>query len=253
MILGTPTNHSVVKAFALLRSFNEADEWLTSAELSRRANLPGASGYRLVQTLEKVGAVVRGDRGRYRPSMRLVAVSPRETSSPRLRTAATDILEALANQLNITVHMGVLDEDMVTYVTKHTGASAFAVHTEVGAQQEAYCSGLGKILLAALAAEPLDAYLREGELVALTPNTITDPDAFRAELKRVQAQGFAVDNCEISPEMRCLAVPVRDGSGRVIAAVSVTDEAARLDEDLQRKALRELSIAVAAISRRLYS
>lgn len=77
----TPTNQSVVRAFALLKAFASADEWLTTAELSRRANLPGAAAYRLMQTLETVGAVVRGARGRYRAVMWPLAPSATRDAS----------------------------------------------------------------------------------------------------------------------------------------------------------------------------
>ena len=73
--MATPRNQSVFKAFALLKAFRNPEEWLTSSELSRRSNLPEASGYRLIQTLEDLGAVVRGPRGRYRPGMLLVSLS----------------------------------------------------------------------------------------------------------------------------------------------------------------------------------
>jgi DNA-binding IclR family transcriptional regulator len=246
--LATPTNLSVVKAFALLRSFNEPDEWLTSAELSRRANLPGASGYRLMQTLEKVGAVVRGTRGRYRPG--LVIVPP--TPGPGIGVVSKDLLQALAERIGAIAHMGVLDDGMVTYVAKH-GATSLAIHTEVGAQQEAYCSGLGKVLLAALSDEALGAYLREGELIALTPQTITDPDAFHAEICKVRVQGYAVDDREVSSELFCVAVPVRDAAGDVVAAISVSESADRM-HDLRRHEVRTaLVAAAAAISRRLCS
>ena len=70
--MATPKNHSVMKAFAILKAFHDPEEWLTSCELSRRANLPEASGYRLIQTLADIGAVVRGPRGRYRPGLLLL-------------------------------------------------------------------------------------------------------------------------------------------------------------------------------------
>src|SRR5882762_8711397 len=73
--MATPRNQSVLKAFSVLRAFRRPDEWLTSCELSRRANLPEASGYRLIQTLEEIGAVVRGPRGRYRPGLLLLSLS----------------------------------------------------------------------------------------------------------------------------------------------------------------------------------
>lgn len=245
--MGTPINQSVLKAFALLGSFSAEDEWLTSAELSRRAKLPGASGYRLVQTLEKVGAVVRGARGRYRPGMLLVSVSPAVEVGERLRDMSDAILADLAVTMDLTVHMGVLDDGMVTYVAKHGGKSAFAVHTEVGAQLEAYCSGLGKVLLAALPQDQLDGFIMDGDLVALTPFTITDRTALRAELQKVRSRGYAVDDREIRADMRCLAVPIHDADGRVVAAMSSTDHAERMTESRQtevRIALQEAARAL---------
>jgi IclR family acetate operon transcriptional repressor len=250
--LATPTNQSVVKAFALLKSFAAADEWLTSAELSRRANLPGASGYRLVQTLEKVGAVVRGARGRYRPGMLLVSLSQAVEVGEVLREASDAVLADLALRLELTVHMGVLEDGMVTYVAKHGDPTRFSVHTEVGAQQEAYCSGLGKVLLAALTDEELESFLRQGDLVALTAHTITEPAAFRAEIARVRAQNFAVDDREIKADMRCVAVPVRNASGRTVAAISVSDDAERMDDARRAEVRDTLRAAADAIGGKLY-
>ena len=147
--MATPKNESVRKAFKLLRAFRNADEWLTSAELSRRARLPQASGYRLIQTLEEIGALVRGPHG-YRPGMLLVHLSRNVEVADLLRNVAHGVLFELASRLSLTVHMGVLEDGMVTYVAKVGESAGFAVHTRVGAQLEAYCTGLGKVLLAAL-------------------------------------------------------------------------------------------------------
>ena len=249
--MATPKNQSILKAFALLRAFRRPDESLTCAELSRRANLPVASGYRLIQTLEEAGAVVRGSRGRYRPGMLLVHLSQNVEVSTLLQEAAYAELRDLAGRLEVTVHMGVLENGMVNYVAKAGPEKGFAAHTRVGAQLEAYCTGLGKVLLAALPRDELDRFLNEGALIALTPHTITDKAAFRAELDRVRAAGFAVDDRETSLDLRCVAVPVRDPSGRAIAAISVSDDPGRMTAPRReevRQALRQTSVA---ISRRL--
>jgi len=249
--LATPTNQAVIKAFALLQSFADGQEWLSCAELSRRANLPGASGYRLLQSLEKAGAVVRGARGRYRPGMLLISITKAVEVGEVLREASDEILRTVSAQLGLTVHMGVLEEGMVTYVAKHGHQSRFPVHTEVGAQLEAYCSGLGKVLLASLPDSAIDAFLREGELVALTPRTITDPMEFRAEIAKVRAQNYAIDDCEICLNMRCVAVPVNNASGRTVAAVSASGEASCLAAREQEVRLA-LAGAAAAITQKLY-
>lgn len=250
--MATPKNKSVQKAFKMLRAFHEPDEWLTSAELSRRAQLPEASGYRLIQTLLDIGAVIRDGRGLYGPGMLLVSLSRYVAHERLLRDAAASILEDLAGELDLIVHMGVLDDGMVTYVAKAGTNERFRVHTKVGTQLEAYCSGLGKVLLSALPLHELEAFLIEGELVALTPNTITDPTAFKAEIERVRRKGWAMDDCEIASDLRCVAVPVVDAQGRAVAAISSSDSADRMTEARIAEVHDALSKAATAIGVQIY-
>lgn len=249
--MATPKNESVRKAFKLLRAFRNPDECLTSAELSRRARLPQASGYRLIQTLEEIGAVIRDPRGRYRPGMLLVHLSRNVEVIDLLRDVSHPVLFDLASQLSLTVHMGVLEDGMVTYVAKVGESAGFAVHTRVGAQLEAYCTGLGKVLLAALPFPTLEAFLAEGDLIALTPHTITDPASFRREVNTVRARGYAIDDGESAINLRCVAVPVHDSTGRTIAAISVSDDAERMDQNRQDEVRIALQSAAAMIQRKL--
>jgi DNA-binding IclR family transcriptional regulator len=233
--VGTPKNRSVIKAFTLLKSFRDAEEWVSSSELSRRAGLPEASGYRLIQTLEEIGAVARGPKGRYRTGPLLLSLSHNVTLAELLREASQPLMTELAFRLNLTTHLGMLEHGMVTYIGKVSPPGAFPVHTRVGAQLEAYCSGLGKVLLAALPDEDVESFILDGELIALTPHTITTTTGLRAELKKVRTAGYAVDDREHQANMRCIAVPVRDREDRVVAALSATDAAdhmtqARIDE-----------------------
>jgi DNA-binding IclR family transcriptional regulator len=242
----------VVKAFHLLQSLRTGNDWLTSAELSRRANLPEASGYRLIQTLEEVGAVVRDPRGRYRPGMLLVALSEGVTADDLLREASYPILRELSARLRTTVHIGVMEEGMVTYLAKVDEAGRDAVLTKVGAQLEAYCTGLGKVLLAGFLDEDLDAFLAEGELVPLTEHTITEPAVLRREIQRIRERGYAIDDREIVPDLRCVAVPIRDGDGETVAALSASDNWTRMGEERQGEVRDLLLAASAAITRKLY-
>jgi DNA-binding IclR family transcriptional regulator len=233
-----------MKAFALLKAFRDGEEWVSSSELSRRANLPEASGYRLIQTLEEIGAVVRGPRGRYRTGPLLLSLSQNVTITELLRETSHSLMTELAWALNVTLHLGVLEQGMVTYIGKVTPPGAFPVHTRVGAQLEPYCSGLGKILLSALPDEQVENFILDGELVALTPHTITSAAGLRAELIKVRQRGYAVDDREHQANMRCVAVPVRDREGRVVAAISATDAAERMDEERQLE-IRELLLEAA--------
>ena len=125
----TPRNQSVFKAFAMLKSFRRPDEWVTSSELSRRANLPEASGYRLIQTLEEIGAVVRGPRGKYRPGMLLVALSQNVVAGELLHEASQAIAEALSNQLNAFTK--IIATGVLLGVFGFVGFIAFAIVSAV--------------------------------------------------------------------------------------------------------------------------
>ncbi|HVV26574.1 MAG TPA: IclR family transcriptional regulator [Rhizomicrobium sp.] len=250
--MATPTNQSVIKAFHMLKSFRAPDEWLTSCELSRRANLPEASGYRLIQTLEKIGAVVRGPRGRYRPGMLLVSLSHNVAIGELLREASREITTALSTRFDLTVHLGLLEGGMVTYIAKVCTPTSLSPNTRPGSQLEAYCSGLGKVLLAALPDDQLDSFILDGDLVALTRQTITDRAALRAELKKVRLLGYAVDDREIRADMRCVAVPIHDADGRTVAAMSATDHALRMTEARQTEVREALLEAAAALERKVF-
>jgi IclR family acetate operon transcriptional repressor len=245
--MSTPRNQSVIKAFRMLKSFSRPDEWLTSSELSRRAGLPEASGYRLIQTLEELGAVVRGPRGRYRPGMLLSSLSRNVDIGNLLHESSQGMIVELARQLDVTLHMGLLEDGMVTYVSKVATPTSFSSHTQLGSQLEAYCSGLGKVLLAALPESELDRFIAEGDLIALTPHTITDPAVLRAHLAEIRLSGFATDDREVREDMCCIAVPIVDAQGSIIAAISATERADRMVPERQtalRGALRQASCSI---------
>ena len=248
----TPRNQSVIKAFRMLKSFARADEWLTSSELSRRAKLPEASGYRLIQTLEELGAVVRGPRGRYRPGMLLVSLSRNVELIDVLHEAAQSIITGISHRLNVTMHIGLLEQGMVTYVTKVSTPTSFKAQTRPGAQLEAYCSGLGKVLLAALPEAELDDFVAEGDLISLTEQTIIDPDALRRQLAAIRLQGYAVDDREIRDDMRCVAVPIYDAHRNIIAALSATESAEQMVPDRLCELREALLEGAAAIGRKVF-
>jgi len=250
--MATPRNHSVFKAFAVLKSFSTPEEWLTSSELSRRARLPEASGYRLLQTLEELGAVTRGPKGRYRPGMLLVSLSEKVIISDLLHEAGRDIVAEVARKLDVTLHVGIFENGMVTYAIKVSTSTSFEINTRRGAQLEAYCSGLGKVLLSALPDEDLDSFIMEGHLVALTPNTIVEPSKLRAHLQEVRQSGFAMDDREIRLDMCCLAVPILHPGGRTIAAISATERAEYMTAARSEQIRTALEHAASEIAKRVF-
>jgi IclR family acetate operon transcriptional repressor len=245
--LASSRNKLVRKAFAVLQAFRGPEEWLTSMELSQRARLPKASGHRLVQTLEEIGAIVRGPSGRYRLGMLVVTLSHKVSIGELLRDAAQPILSEIAVKLGCTTHLGILENCMVRYLCKINGSADFVVHTRVDAQHEAYCSGLGKVLLGSLSPAALDEFLLDGDFVPLTSHTVTDRVQLRNVVQETRLQGYAVDDEESAYGMRCVAVPVRDADDATVAAISVSDRADRLTCDrvgTVRDILREACVEI---------
>jgi DNA-binding IclR family transcriptional regulator len=117
----------------------------------------------------------------------------------------------------------MIEEDMVTYLSKEHGGGP-TLFTRSGTQLEAYCSAIGKVLLAALPDSELDRYLGAGEFVALTPKTICSPAELRKELGAIRSADFAIDAGEVLEDLRCVAVPIRDRQKHMVAAVSVSEK-----------------------------
>ena len=248
--LAASRNKLVRKAFTMLRAFHGPEEWLTSMELSQRAHLPKASGHRLVQTLEEIGAVVRGPNGRYRLGMLLVTLSHKVSIGELLRQAAQPILSEVAVRLGCTTHLGILENCMVTYLCKINGSADFLVHTRVDAQHEAYCSGLGKVLLASLAPAALEEFLLDGDFVPFTQKTLTDRVALREAVELARRQGYAIDDEEAASGMRCVAYRVRDTDGLTIAAISACDRTERMTVERLEEVRGVLSGAAQEIERK---
>jgi IclR family acetate operon transcriptional repressor len=250
--MGTPTNNSVLKAFTILNAFRDSDAWLSCTELSQRANMPIASGHRLLQTLEQVGAVIRGPQGRYKPSILLCSLSRKVSLETILPQVGRDLVRDLANAFNLTVHIGVLDSGMVMYAMKSAAPAAYPIQTKVGSKLEAYCSGLGKVLLSALSVEEFETFMLEGVLVPLTAHTITNGACLRAEMDRVRRDGFAVDDREAQLDIVCVAVPIFDNEHRVVAALSASDAVSRMTEARRMEICVALRICAEQIRSKMF-
>lgn len=221
------------------------------AAIARQLGVPIATAHRQVHSLIQEGFLARHERGFHAPGPRLLRLLGSIDESQAVANAAAPILHRLASDLSCVAQLGTLDGDMVTYRIK-TGQAAGDLFTRIGMQLEAYCSGMGKVLLAALPEREREAYLAAGPFPALTERTITEPALLRAELARVRAQGYAVDDGEIAQGLYCTAVPIHMGNKRVCAAISASRQSEigkviNLDRQLKhlRQAAQEIEIIAA--------
>jgi IclR family acetate operon transcriptional repressor len=248
--MSTPPTLALDKSLSLLSLLVPDGGASTVSALAQQAGVPVATAHRIVATFERRGYLTRFARGRYLPGPALLRLANAATFHGVLAAASRPILEALAKTTGLTAHLGVLEGDMVTYLVK-AGQAGSALFTREGMQLEAYCSAVGKMLLAAQPETQRERYLSEGTFVALTPHTLTDAAALRDELDQIRARDFAHDACEIHPLLRCAAAPVRNESGAVIAALSLSalQDPEPLDPASQLAALRA---AACDIEQRLF-
>lgn len=190
-------------------------------DLAEAAGIPLATAHRQVTTLVAEGYLRSVGRGRHVAGPRLLNLLHRLDEKQVVANVAAPVLDRLAMRVRAIAQLGTLEGDMVTYRIK-TGHGAAGLFTKVGMQLEAYCSGIGKVLLASLPEAERKAYLAAGPFVPLTPRTIVDPRQLAAELDRVRVQGHAFDDGEVAEGIYCVAVPIHLPDGAVLAAISVT-------------------------------
>jgi DNA-binding IclR family transcriptional regulator len=137
--------------------------------------------------------------------------------------------------------------DSVVVIARTAGPGAFQLADRVGVVRPAHCTALGKIILAALRLEQLERFLERADLKAYTPKSIVDPDTLRRELEEVRRSGVAFDDGEFDPEVRCVAVPVRDFTGQVVGTLGISGPIWRMSI----QALQGRTRAVQAAAERL--
>lgn len=244
---GRPTGAAVLeKALDLLIQVM-SDPDCALGELAAKLGVPPSTAHRWIAVFERRGLLARIGRGRYATGLALAQMAGLTEPNLVLAAVSRPLLRHLGRHPERAAHLGVLEDDMVTYLVKE-GTGYNALFTREGMQLEAYCSGIGKVLLAHQASEILDQYLLDGPFIRMTENTLTEPDMIRAELGQVRVQGYAVDRAEASEEIYCVAVPVHDARGQVIAALSVSGRS----EQIECKAvIGELVACASALSSRL--
>ncbi|HEY8487214.1 MAG TPA: IclR family transcriptional regulator, partial [Limnochordales bacterium] len=217
----------------------ERPEWGVT-EVSRALRIPKSSAHALLATLCRVGLLRKTPQNRYRLGWRVLALTQVLLDSTEFRAEALPAMQRLVARFGETVHLAVLEDGQVVYVEKLEGTRAVRVAvSRVGARLPAHCSAVGKVLLAHQPWEKVEAVAALHGLPALTPNTITSLERLRAELQRVREQGFAYDHEEVMPDLCCVAAPIRDHSGAVVAAMSLSVPAYRFRQhrDEYRRAI----------------
>jgi DNA-binding IclR family transcriptional regulator len=199
-------------------------------ELCTALKLHKSTVHRLLMVLEQHRLVDKNpESGKYRLGLKLFELGSKAIATLDLGEASRRFLIRLQRDTHETVNLGILDQGDVLYVAKIDSQQNLRMAARVGHRYPAYCTSMGKAILAGLSEPEVDAIIRKSGLKARTPNTITTAAALKTDLKEVRARGYAVDNEENEEGARCIGAAVRDHMGRPRAAVSISAPAFRLD------------------------
>jgi IclR family acetate operon transcriptional repressor len=238
---------SLERAFELLELMAEAGGEVALSRLARDSGMPLSSIHRLVRTLVARGYVRQLPSRRYVLGARLIHLG--EIASRTLGTWARPHLFRLVDAVGETANLAMLDGDRVVYAAQVPSRHSMRMFTEVGRRVHLHCTGVGKVLLAGMPDEDVREVLARAGMPAQTPRTQTDPDMLLAELHRVAAQGYAIDDGEQEAGVRCVAVPVPGGAPA--AAISVSGPEGRLIMDAVPRVVSLLQSAAAALAAEL--
>ncbi len=216
------------------------------------AGLHKSTAFRLLEALRRHRLVALDEAtGRYRLGLGLFELGMAAVSRLDVGQCAPPFLETLARETGETASLGIFENPEVVHILRVESANPLRLPAQAGRRSPAYCTGIGKAILAHLEPDQLDQYLRAVSLKPRTPRTITDRDQLKQDLKRVRSRGYSLDDEEIFPGLRCVAAPIFGLDGGVVAGVSVAGPSSRMPKDsVPRFATRVVS-AAAEISRRL--
>jgi IclR family pca regulon transcriptional regulator len=231
---------SLARGLRVIESFEGFVEGRTIVEIAQSTQLSRASIRRILLTLELLGYVERS-RQVYRLKTQLLRLGFAYLSSSSVIEAAGPVLERITETVHDSSSMSMLDGGEIVYVARSAASRVLAAGLSVGSRLPAYCTSMGRVLLAALPDAELEAYLRNFKPKAYTHRTIVKLPQLRNAILEVRKRGYAIVNEELEMGLRSLAVPVFTRSNRVVAAINIGTHVARVDRStLLKTCLRVL-------------
>ncbi|MEX0351574.1 MAG: IclR family transcriptional regulator [Paracoccaceae bacterium] len=199
-------------------------------ELLDHSPFPKATLYRFLQTLTNQGMLSYDpDRQSYALGIRLVRLAHAAWTHSSLAPIARPHLDALSRDLGETVHLAQLDASQVLYVDKRNADDPVEMYSQAGKVGPAYCTGVGKAMLAFLPDDALNRAIQQQSFHRFTPHTLASETALRTELAAIRTRGYAFDREEHEPGIICIAAPILTPGGRMLGAMSITGPTSRTD------------------------
>jgi DNA-binding IclR family transcriptional regulator len=220
---------SVQRALDILELFDAQTSELGTTEIAAATGLHKSTVAGLIYTLEAKGYLNQNPATRkYRLGLKLVERASIMLGHVEIRQVALPHIQALRDEFDETVNLAILDGADVVYVERLLSKRGLGMRSEVGKRMLAHSTALGKAILSCWPVDQVKNFIKQYGLPAVTPNTITDPERLLCELDRTREQGYAMDDEENEPGGRCVAAPIFDHMGQVVAAVSLSAPSPRM-------------------------
>lgn len=222
-MIRTPSVPALDRGLAIIELLSESPKGLTLPQVARKLKIPKSSAHCLLVTLERSGYLTRpAVANRYRLGFKLLGLASAALVHVELRERARPHLRELAGRTSLTVHVAVLEKNEAVIIEKVEAPHTQRLATWPGKRMDVHCTALGKVLLSDIDEPTLRKIVREHGLPRHNENTIASPRRLLAEMETVRERGFAMEDEEDEIGCRCLGAGIRDETGRVVAAVSLS-------------------------------
>jgi DNA-binding IclR family transcriptional regulator len=221
---------AVERTMLILEAIAQRTAGMTNSEISRRLSIPKSTASYILRTLERSRYVTRDATGKYRLGLSLLALGRGVHIGREIKEVARPVLRRLVEQSGLTAHIAVLDHREAVYIEKVDAPGFIKLDTWVGRRMDLHSTSVGKTLAAFMPPAELDASIKDRGLKQRTDRSITTRTQLVKELRQVREVGYAVDDEENSPGVRCVAAPILDAQGRVRAALGLSGTTIQIDK-----------------------
>ena len=235
---------SLARGLAVIQAFSQRKRQLTVSQISNKTGFSRAAVRRCLYTLAKLGFAGSDDNRHFFLRPRILALGHSYIMSMPLATAAQPVLEHVSHLLHESCSIATLDGLEITYIARANVTRIMAIDLGVGSRLPAFCTSMGRILLADLAPEVLEERLARVQFTRHTEKTIVSAEKLRQVLRLVQRNGYSIVDQELEHGLRSMAVPIQNATGKVVAALNVGAHAQRVSiQDMQTRILPQLRAA----------
>lgn len=240
---------SLARGLVVIEAFTPQSPQMTISQLSQRTGLSRAAVRRCLYTLVKLGFAGADEAQRYSLRPKMLTLANTYTASSTLANAAQPILERMSAAFRESFSVATLDGDEIVYIARTTVTRVMSVDLHIGSRLPAFCTSMGRVLLAYLPQDQLEHFLSRLQMVQYTPRTVNSKEKLRLILRNVRRNGYALCDQEYEVGLRSIAVPVFAGNGRVVATVNLSGHAPRMPMlEMQTRFLPPLRAAASELS-----